>query len=111
MLEQQGRAWQTFPRDEAAQPGCRYFAETQQNVCGDILTAWSANGLELGDPGISERESLALFGLPISPLQEEDIEGQTYQVQWFERARFELHPENALPFNVLLGLLGREARP
>ncbi|NJK80414.1 MAG: hypothetical protein HC914_11090 [Chloroflexaceae bacterium] len=111
VLEQQGRAWQTFPRDEAAQPGCRYFAETQQNVCGDILTAWSANGLELGDPGISERESLALFGLPISPLQEEDIEGQTYQVQWFERARFELHPENALPFNVLLGLLGREARP
>jgi len=111
VLEQQGRDWQAFPRDEAAQPGCRYFAETQQNVCGDILTAWRANGLELGDLGISERESLALFGLPISPLQEEDIEGQTYQVQWFERARFELHPENAPPFDVLLGLLGREARP
>jgi Tol biopolymer transport system component len=64
----------------------------------------------LGDPGISDAESLALFGLPISPLQEEDIEGQTYQVQWFERARFELHPENAPPFDVLLGLLGREAQ-
>jgi hypothetical protein len=111
VLEQQGRDWQAFPTADAPQPGCRYFAETQQNVCGDILTAWRANGLELGDLGISERESLALFGLPISPLQEEDIEGQTYQVQWFERARFELHPENAPPFDVLLGLLGREANP
>jgi hypothetical protein len=111
VLAQQGRDWQAFPTADAPQPGCRYFAETQQNVCGDILSAWRANGLELGDPGISERESLALFGLPISPLQEEDIEGQTYQVQWFERARFELHPENEPPFNVLLGLLGAEAIP
>jgi hypothetical protein len=29
-------------------------------------------------------------------------------VQWFERARFELHPENQPPYNVLLGLLGNE---
>ena len=29
---------------------------------------------------------------------------------WFERARFELHPENQAPFNVLLGLLGNEMR-
>ena len=31
-------------------------------------------------------------------------------VQWFERARFELHPENAPPYNLLLGLLGNEIR-
>jgi micrococcal nuclease len=31
-------------------------------------------------------------------------------VQWFERARFELHPENPPPFNVLFGLLGNEIR-
>lgn len=31
-----------------------------------------------------------------------------YQVQWFERARFELHPENPAPYQVLLGLLGNE---
>jgi hypothetical protein len=109
VLEQQGRDWQAFPT-AAEQAGCRYFAETGQNVCGDILAAWRSNGLELGDPGISEAESLALFGLPISPLQEEEIEGETYQVQWFERARFELHPENAPPNNVLLGLLGNEMR-
>ena len=35
--------------------------------------------------------------------------GQTYRVQYFERARFEYHPENAGGENeVLLGLLGRE---
>lgn len=110
VLAQQGRDWQMFPRDTVARPGCRSFAETQQNVCGDILAAWQANGLDLGDAGISAAESLALFGLPISPLQAEEIDGQTYQVQWFERARFELHPENAPPFTVLLGLLGKEAQ-
>jgi glucose/arabinose dehydrogenase len=31
-------------------------------------------------------------------------------VQWFERARFELHPENQPPYDVLLGLLGNELR-
>ncbi len=28
----------------------------------------------------------------------------------FERNRFELHPENAPPYDVLLGLLGKEVR-
>jgi hypothetical protein len=46
--------------------------------------------------------------LPLSDLQTEEIEGESYQVQWFERARFELHPENQPPYNVLLGLLGNE---
>jgi hypothetical protein len=35
-------------------------------------------------------------------------DGKQYQVQWFERARFELHPENPAPYTVLLGLLGSE---
>jgi hypothetical protein len=37
-------------------------------------------------------------------------DGKQYQIQWFERARVELHPENAAPYNVLLGLLGNEVR-
>ena len=37
-------------------------------------------------------------------------DGQQRQIQWFERARFELHPENQRPYNVLLGLLGNELR-
>lgn len=107
-LLQQGRDWQAFPQT-GRQAGCRYFEQTGQSVCGDILSAWRASGLEFdGQAGTSEDESLALFGLPLSPPQQEILEGQSYTVQWFERARFELHPQNAPPYNVLLGLLGRE---
>ncbi len=109
-LEQQGRNWFTFPKSEA-QPGCRFFPETGHNVCGAILATWQARGIELdGVRGKVTKESLALFGLPISDLQTETIEGHELQVQWFERARFELHPEHAPPSNVLLGLLGNEVR-
>jgi hypothetical protein len=49
-------------------------------------------------------------GYPISDeLQERAEDGKTYWVQYFERARFEFHPENPAPFNVLLSLLGRTA--
>ena len=107
-LAQQGRDPFTFSTSEP-QAGCRYFNETRHNVCGDVLAAWRAHGLEFdGQRGTSEAESLALFGLPLSDLQTETIDGATLQVQWFERARFELHPENAAPYNVLLGLLGNE---
>ena len=34
------------------------------------------------------------------------IDGKEYTVQYFERAVFELHPENAAPNDVLLSLLG-----
>ncbi|EFO81221.1 hypothetical protein OSCT_0917 [Oscillochloris trichoides DG-6] len=107
-LVQQGRNWQNFPKSNQQQ-GCRYFPETGHNVCGAILKAWRANGLELdGRRGKTESENLALFGLPLSDVQVEVIEGREYQVQWFERARFELHPENQAPYDVLLGLLGNE---
>jgi hypothetical protein len=36
--------------------------------------------------------------------------GQAYLTQWFQRARFELHPENPPATRVLLGLLGTESR-
>lgn len=110
-LVQQGHDWFTFPRS-SAQIGCRFFSETGHNLCGDFLTAWRSRGIELdGIAGAVERESLALFGLPLSDLQTETIDGKEFQVQWFERARFELHPENTPPYNVLLGLLGRELMP
>src|SRR4030095_8751113 len=49
-------------------------------------------------------------GLPISDEMQETSRdgGRTLTVQYFERARFELHPENAAPNTVLLGLLGSE---
>jgi hypothetical protein len=108
-LAQQGRDWYGFAKGTDT-GGCRVFAETGHAVCGDILTAWRANGMQLDTKkAISEAESLALFGLPLSGLQlETQADGTKYQVQWFERARFELHPENTPPYHVLLGLLGNE---
>jgi hypothetical protein len=52
---------------------------------------------------------LAQFGYPLSEEFSEQLEdGQTYTVQYFERARFEWHPENADPqYQVLLGQFGR----
>jgi hypothetical protein len=108
VLERQGRNWFLFPRSDP-RAGCRFFAQTGHSVCGEIWQAWRAGGLEFdGSPGTSEDESLALFGLPLSDETRETIEGKEYTVQWFERARFELHPENEPPYNVLLGRLGFE---
>ncbi len=61
--------------------------------------------------GFSYEESLALFGYPISEefsATEPAPEGQAIPIQYFERARFEWHPENPEPYKVLLGHLGRE---
>ncbi len=48
--------------------------------------------------------------MPISEAQMEGnpTNGKTYLIQWFERARFEYHPNNPGEFQVLLGLLGSE---
>jgi Tol biopolymer transport system component len=111
VLESRGRDWFTFPRDEGLRTDCRLFT-TGFNVCGEILAAWQANGLELdGRAGSSPEESLALFGQPLSPAQTEVIDGKACTVQWFERTRFEVHPENQPPFNVQFGLLGNLLRP
>jgi hypothetical protein len=96
LLGQFGR--QLHPADPpvAQQSGATFFAETGHNVSGDFLGYWQANG------------GLAQFGYPLSEVISEKLEdGNTYQVQYFERARFEAHPENAAPYNVLLGLFGR----
>jgi hypothetical protein len=96
-LELQGLNWQALPGDNAVQPGCRFFRETQFNLCGPFLRYWEQNG------------GLERFGFPLTREREETIEGRAYTVQYFERRRMELHPENAgTPYEVLLGLLGRD---
>jgi hypothetical protein len=47
-----------------------------------------------------------VFGYPITDQTAEQVEGQMVQAQLFERNRLELHPENARPYDVLLGRLG-----
>jgi spore germination protein YaaH len=78
----------------------RYFPETRHTLEGKFLEYWTKNG------------GLARFGFPLTePFEEVNAQdGQTYTVQYFERARFELHPELAgTPFEVLLGHTGRWA--
>ena len=106
-LALQGRDWRTFPQSGNL-PNCRYFAATNQSVCGAILQRWLSTGIEFdGKPGFSDAERLALNGIPLSGLVSETLsDGLQYQVQWFERTRIELHPENRAPYHILSGLLG-----
>jgi len=65
-------------------------------LSGSFLNYWQANG------------GLAQFGYPISEEFSERLEdGKSYVVQYFERARFEHHPENQPPSDLLLGQFGR----
>ena len=75
-----------------------YFPETGHNLRFRFLDYWKQNGGQ------------EQFGLPISEehLEFEPVSGGYYLTQWFERARFEYHPEKQPPNDVLLGLLGRQ---
>jgi spore germination protein YaaH len=84
----------TTPKD-----GSQFFPESGHNAGGVFLDYWNRHG------------GLMSFGYPIS---EEMVEvnpedHHSYVVQYFERARFEYHPEFAgTDHEVLLGLLGNE---
>lgn len=114
-LVQLGRTWQDEPREEGPQEGCLWFEQTSLNVCDQspglgFKSYWEQNGLQ--DPELNAYgQSLALFGLPLTaPQMETNSSGDTVLTQWFERARFEWHPNNPDEFKVLLGLLGNEIR-
>jgi peptide/nickel transport system substrate-binding protein len=69
-------------------------------VTGRFLEVWSRQG--------SDANSVYVNGLPITQRRSEISleDGRTYETQWFERTRYELHPENSPPNDVLLGRLG-----
>jgi hypothetical protein len=68
--------------------GCRYFEETGKALCGPFLYFWRSHGLRFDDdPRISDSESLALLGLPLSTAVVRVNEaGSVEETQWFERA-------------------------
>ncbi len=109
-LRQMGVDWQSLPKADPGAP--HFFAQTGHAIAFvPFWNYWSTHGLELGDAGVTERESLALFGLPLTePRQETNANGDTVLTQWFERARFEYHSDKPEPYKVLLGLLGNETR-
>ncbi|MBC8159750.1 MAG: hypothetical protein H7Z42_00905 [Roseiflexaceae bacterium] len=82
----------------AAQTGERCFEQTSQCIGGRFRSFWEQNG------------GLAVFGYPLSAAAEQPSRdtGQNYVTQQFERARFELHPENTAPYDVLLGRIGAD---
>ncbi|MEI7768952.1 MAG: hypothetical protein WCI67_03135 [Chloroflexales bacterium] len=86
------------PVADPGRPEVRYFAATSHTLRGVFRRYWEANG------------GLARFGYPLTeefPAASAE-DGKTYTVQYFERARFEDHPElQGTPYDVLLGLLGR----
>lgn len=82
---------------------CDFYAETGHRLCFGFRSYWQENG------------GLPNFGYPISEEFTERNDpppagdGQEHTVQYFERARFEYHPEYAgTKFETLLGLLGSE---
>jgi hypothetical protein len=74
-----------------------YFPETQHYVSGRFRQYWEDNG------------GLFVFGYPLTrTYMEASTDGKQYLTQYFERARFEYHPENSQPYDVLLTLVGNE---
>jgi hypothetical protein len=84
-----------LPDDAKAEAGMT-FPETGKTIKGAFLQYWKDHG------------GLAQQGFPITNLVREtsELDGREYTMQYFERAVFELHPENKPPYNVLLSQLG-----
>jgi hypothetical protein len=87
------------PVSAGSSAGALYFPEARHTLRGEFLRFWQDHG------------GLAIFGYPISEEYQETnaADGKLYRVQYFERNRFEYHPELAGTGNrVLMGLLGNE---
>jgi hypothetical protein len=63
---------------------------------GGFLSFWEENG------------GLEVFGYPLTDIRTVVTEDGTFLAQYFERARFESHPENLPPYDIQLGRLGVE---
>ncbi|MEX1157690.1 MAG: L,D-transpeptidase [Thermomicrobiales bacterium] len=91
-------AFRPLPSNQPADsPDRVFFEETGHWLAYGMKTYWEENG------------GLWQFGFPISEeFQEKNTQdGNTYTVQYFERARFEFHPEHAgTQYEILLGHLG-----
>ncbi|MBA3470656.1 MAG: 5'-nucleotidase C-terminal domain-containing protein [Herpetosiphonaceae bacterium] len=106
VLGREGRNWRAFPLATPA-GDCVRFDETGQSACGEFLRYWRSQGLDMGDGGVSFRESLALWGLPLSaPMTEINVDGDEVLTQHFERARIELHASGKGGGEILLTRLG-----
>jgi hypothetical protein len=90
-----GRTEDAFKRVEGqSTANVLYFPQTGHHLGWGFKNYWEKNG------------GVKVFGYPIS--EEFSENGRT--VQYFERAKFEWHPEHrGTPYEILLGHLGRQA--
>lgn len=95
-----------LPANTTSTADSTYFPQTGHSVGFGFRAYFMSHGLDIGDPGISMRESVALFGYPIS--QEFTDPATGYSVQYFQRAVFEYHPNNSPQYQVLLQRLGAD---
>ncbi|MHB8647850.1 MAG: hypothetical protein ACYDAR_18875, partial [Thermomicrobiales bacterium] len=96
-----GRTDPAFPPQPLVPAGSdrSYYVQTQHSIGGQFKKFFDQNG------------GIFIFGYPISEetIEPNPTDGVAYTVQWFERARFEFHPEfNATPNAIELGQLGRQ---
>lgn len=99
-LARANRSFPSVPQPTSSNPNVFYFKETGHTLRGVFLTYWQQHG------------GLQVFGFPLSKEIQEvsPTDGKTYTVQYFERNRFEYHPELAgSSYEIELGLLGSEA--
>ncbi len=76
---------------------CVLASPTNHSLRGTFLRYWLGNG------------GLPVFGYPLTEQFQLNYNGKPITVQYFERNRFEAHPENTDPrYQVLLGRLGAE---
>jgi len=81
------------PVSAESDTNCTFYSETGHRLCFGFRDYWQQNG------------GLQIFGYPIS----EEFQENGFTVQYFERARFEYHPNNPPGWQVELGLLGDSA--
>lgn len=86
------------PRNGPAYPNQSYYPQTGHTLGGLFRQYWQNHG------------GLAVHGYPLSEefLEVNPQDGNTYTVQYFERSRFEYHPELPAQYAVSLGHLGRQ---
>jgi hypothetical protein len=97
MTEARGQIFAPLPAGSNT-PTSHFFTETGHNLANAFLDYWLRNG------------GLAVFGYPISEemVETNAADGKEYTVQYFERNRFEYHPEQKAPYKVQIGLMGVE---
>lgn len=76
---------------DSASTDLRYFSETGHSISGDFLRAYQ-----------SASDPITIYGYPIT----EAFERDSRIIQYFERARFELRPENPPELRVVISPLG-----